>query len=363
MKEVAKIVFWAVLTLAMVAVLWAFREAGALLLLSIAVASAIQPLIDDLRASGLRFRAAVAVAYAATLGVLGLLVYVLTARLLVEIPEAVDRLVATYGQEVEQVFEAVTAPAVAQQALGGTMATLDLLGAVLIVIVMSIYWTSGRDAFERLWLSLLPIERRRRARSVWIATRRSVGAVLRRELGQSIVVALVLIPGLALAGSELWALGAVAVMVLRLIPLVGETLAVVAAGVTAAPSGLLTAALATVTTIAVLVVLRAIVAPRWFRTERPLDAILEVLVILALGGSFGLPGLIVAPLVAAAIQTVYVEIAAAGPVEEELPRLEDLAARASDLEHRLHETTTSPAVASLLARLQHIIERAGSRPS
>lgn len=358
MRQVARVAFWSALTLAGLALLWAFREAAALLLLSIVIASAIRPLIDDVHASGLPFRVAVAAAYAASLGVIGLLVYVLAARLLVEIPEAADRLVATYGQHVQQAIEGARGSALAQQALGSTVATLDVIGAVLLVIVMSIYWTGGRDAFERHWLSLLPIERRRHARSVWIATRRAVGAVLRRELGQSVLVAVVSIPGFALAGSELWGLGTVAVLLLRLIPLLGDALAVAAAAATAAPSGLLPAVLASTMTIAVLALLRLVVAPRWFPLDRPLDSILGVLLILALGGSFGVAGLLVAPLVATAIHTACTEIAAIGAGEQQPPRLEDLAARVSRLEHRVRASAASPAVASLHARLQDLLERA-----
>ncbi len=360
MKQVARIVFWILLTLAALALLWAFRGAVVLLLLSVAVADAVHPIIDRINERGVPFRLAIAAAYIACLAAVGLLVYVLAARLVVEIPDAADRLVEAYGHHMERAISEFRGSAVAERAVGGTMALLDLIGRVLLVIAMSVYWTGGRDAIERLWLSFLPVERRRGARAVWIETRRAVGAELRREVGQSILAGVALSVGLWLAGCELWALGTVAVLVLRLIPLLGAPLAVAAVVLAALPSGLVPAILSPVIAIAVLALLRVVVAPRWFPIERPLEPILAVVVILALAGSFGLAGLIAAPLVAAAIQTVYVEVAAIRASEEKLPHLDDLEARITRIERRLRWSSPPPAVANLLARLQALVERAGS---
>jgi len=361
MRQVATIVFWVILTLAGIALLWAFRGAFVLLLLSIVVASAIRPLIDALHDRGVSFKLSIALAYGACLAAVGLVGYVLATRLLVEIPAAADYFVESYGHHFERAIHEFRAAAVAQRALGSTFAALDLLGRVTLVIVLSIYWAGGGDAFDRLWLSFLPLERRRTARTVWFATRRAVGGVLRRELGLSIAAAVPLSAGFFLAQSELWALGTVSVLLLRLIPLIGSPLAVAAAALAAAPSGLLPTILATAIALAVLAALRTIVAPRFFNLERPLDPTLDVLVILALAGSFGLAGLIAAPLVVAAIQTAYAEITSLQASEDRVPRMEDLVARASRLERRLTWSSPSPAVASLFARLQQLLDRATTR--
>jgi len=358
MKQVAKIVFWVILTLAALWLLWAFRDAFVLLLLSIVVAGAVRPLVDTLHERGVSFRLAIAIAYGACLGIIGLLGYVLATRLLVEIPAAADYFVEAYGHHFERAIHEFRAAAVAQRALGSTFAAFDLIGRTALVIVLSIYWTGGRDQFDRLWLSFLPVDRRRNARTVWFATRRAVGAVLRREVGLSIAAAVPLSLGFWLAQCELWALGTVAVLLLRLIPLIGAPLAVASAALAASPSGILTVILATVIAVAVLAGLRAVVAPRFFPIERPLDPILEVLVILALAGSFGLAGLIASPLVVAAIQTAYAEITGIQDSEDRVPRMEDLATRVSRLERRLSWTTPSPTVVSLFARLQQLIDRA-----
>jgi predicted PurR-regulated permease PerM len=360
-RGVATVVFWVVLTLTALALLWAFSGAVVLFLLSIAVAGAIRPIIDALLARRLSLRAATAVAYAGCLVTVGILVYVLAARLLVEVPFALDRLVEEYGDEFEHAISEFQATTVAEHAVGSTMAAFDLIGRVLLVIVMSIYWTSGRDSFERLCLSLMPVERRKQARTIWIETRSAVGAYLQRELGQSVLATLALSVGFFAAGCDLWALATVAVLLLRLIPLLGGGLAVGAALIAGLASGTLPAILAAVITIAVLLALRTLVAPRWFGIERPIDPILGVLLILALAGTFGLAGLIAAPLVAVAIQTAFSEIVAMQATEAELPSMDDLVRRANRLERRFRWTPPPPSVTSLLARLQQLIERAATR--
>lgn len=361
MRQVAVIVLWVILTLAGLWLLWAFRGAFVLLLLSIVVASAVRPLVDRLHERGVSFRLAIAVAYGLCLGIIGLLGYVLVTRMLVEIPAAADHFVESYGHHFETAIHDFRATAVAQRALGSTFAVLDLVGRVALVIVLSIYWTGGGDAFDRLWLSFLPVERRRNARAVWFATRSAVGAVLRRELGLSIAAAVPLLVGFWLAGCELWALGTIAVLLFRLIPLIGGPLAVAAAVLAAVPSGLLATLLAGGIAIAVLAVLRAVVAPRFFPIDRPLDPMLDVVVILALAGSFGLAGLVAAPLVVAAIQTAYAEITGIQASEDRVPRMEDLVTRVGRLERRLSWASPSPAVVSLFARLQQLVDRATSR--
>ena len=358
MKQVAKIVFWVILTLAGLWLLWAFRSAVVLLLLSIAVAGAVRPLVDAIHARFGSFRLAIALAYGACLGAVGVLVYVLATRLLVEVPAAADYFVEAYGHHFERAIQEFRAASVAQLALGSTFKFFDLVGRTALVLVLSIYWTGGRDAFDRLWLSFLPVDRRRAARSVWFATRRAVGAVLRREVGLSIAAAVPLSLGLWLAQCELWAVATVSVLLLRLIPLIGAPLAVAAAAAAASPSGVLAMILAPVITIAVLATLRTVVAPRFFPIERPLDPMLEVLVILALASSMGIAGLVAAPLVVAAIQSAFSEITNLKESEDRVPGLEELTARLTRLERRLTWAQPAPEIVSLFSRLQQLLDRA-----
>jgi predicted PurR-regulated permease PerM len=250
---------------------------------------------------------------------------------------------------------------VAGQAVGSLLVLLDVVGQVLLVLVLSIYWTSGRDVFERLWLSLLPSRRRQAAQAIWIATRRNVGLHLRRDLASSVLIGVTLLLGLRAVGCEFFGLATTFVLVLRLVPLLGGPAAVIAVAITASVSGPLAAVLATALTMIVLLVLRLVVAPRALRVEREADPILAVLVILALAANYGIVGLIAAPFLAVAIQTLVAEVIALRASEADLPTVPELTARAQRLERRFRWTPPSPAIASLLSRLQYLLERAASR--
>ncbi len=78
------------------------------------------------------------------------------------------------------------------QALGVTRNTIDVTAQAVVVVALSAYWSTSREAFERLWLSLVPAPQRPRARDVWRAVERAVGSHVRGEVAASVLAALVL---------------------------------------------------------------------------------------------------------------------------------------------------------------------------
>ena len=89
------------------------------------------------------------------------------------------------------------------------------------MVAISAYWSTSREAFERLWLSLVPAPQRPRARDVWRGVERAVGSHVRGELAVSVLSALVLAVVFRLACLPLPMLPALAAGVLRLIPFFG----------------------------------------------------------------------------------------------------------------------------------------------
>ena len=89
------------------------------------------------------------------------------------------------------------------------------------MVALSAYWSASREAFERLWLSLVPAPQRPRARDVWRAVERAVGSHVRSELAVSVLSALLLAVMFRLARMPLPMLPALAAGVLRLIPFFG----------------------------------------------------------------------------------------------------------------------------------------------
>ncbi len=380
MKKVASITFVILATLLGVALLWALRGAVVLFALSLALSAALRPIVDHLVERGWSQSAAMAAVYIATFLDGAVVAYVLGAELVIELPRAATDLVTAYDYaarhwkgagtfrsflaanmpppaELDKLLGTI-APDLARGALGSTLSILDVLGSALAVLALSIYWGANRDAFERVWLSLLPVERRTRARSVWTATRLAAGAHLRHEVGQSALAATALALGFWGIGCTYWALPAVAVAVLRLVPLLGIAFAVAfaaLAGLADSPSLALAAA---AMTLVVLLVIRLVIAPRVFQPTR-LSPILAVMVVLAMAQTYGFVGIVFAPLITAAIQTFFSEMVAPAAVTA-ASSIDDLRLRAERIELGADNEPLPPELASMVSRLRHLLTEAGS---
>jgi predicted PurR-regulated permease PerM len=116
-----------------------------------------------------------------------------------------------------------------QTLLGITLSSLDLLGQVIIILVLSIYWSSDQERFKRLWLSLFPAETRARMRASWQAIEDGVGAYVRSEFVQSSLALLLLALGYSVLGLKYPILLALTGAIGWLLPWVGVLLAVIPA--------------------------------------------------------------------------------------------------------------------------------------
>ena len=134
-----------------------------------------------------------------------------------------------------------------QTVLGLTMGSFDLLGQLLIVLVLSMYWSADQEHFKRLWLSLLPFQARARAREVWQNIETGFGAYLRSQVIQTVLAILLLGFGYQVLGLRYPVALALIGAICWLIPWAGVLLAVipaVLAGISISPVlGLLAAAL------------------------------------------------------------------------------------------------------------------------
>ena len=72
----------------------------------------------------------------------------------------VQQSVARYLPVASDLYAAITGPQggmLLQTSLGLTMGSFDLLGQLLIVLILSVYWSTDQEHFKRLWVSLLPL--------------------------------------------------------------------------------------------------------------------------------------------------------------------------------------------------------------
>ncbi len=190
--------------------------------------------------------------------------------------------------------------------VGTTSSLLGLFAQFIVLVFLSLYWSLESDWFERLWLSLLPAERRRRARTAWHDLEDGVGAHVRSELVQLILAFVLLYIGFRLIGLEYAMLMAWAAGLAWMIPLVGGLAALVPVVVLALLGSPLMAVGAALYTVLVLVLLEFGVEPRLDQRRRA-GSILGLIVTLVMLQALGVVGLIVASPIAVAAETLVAQ--------------------------------------------------------
>ncbi len=372
-------------TLTAALLVWELRATVLLFLLSLIVAATIRPLVDWFSARGLSRGLALLFTYVVCIGFIIALVLLLSGTLLTELQQLTSDATSGYehlrtqwpsGTPFQQslaerlpvasdLYAAITGPqggTLLQTALGLTLGSFDLLGQLVIILVLSIYWSTDQEHFKRLWISLLPFEMRVRAREIWQSIELGLGGYLRSQVIQSVLALILLNVGyqaldlkypaaLALIGTISW-----------LIPWVGVLLAIIPAalvGLSMSPQlGILTI----VFTIAILSFLEFVVEPRLFN-RRNFSSLLVVIVVLVLADQYGLIGILIAPPIAAVIQILAGELIRAvrqGPAVQVAQPVSILQGRLESVQSSLAAQTepTAPEITNLVDRLSQLIYRA-----
>ncbi len=324
MKKLAWFTTVSLATFAAVYLLWEFRLAIFLFILSLVVAAVLRPMVDLLNSHGLPRGLALALTYLAVLGGIVGLVFVLGMFFTPEFQALASNLPRSYaltrnswlaGSYIQQIiaqnfpdlnnlFQAVTAGqwnVFMQNFVGLTLGSLTLFSQISIVIVLSIYWSADQEHFKRLWLSLLPSEWRGRAREIWQNIESEIGAYLRSELIQSLLAIIILGIGYQLIGLQYPVLLALIGAVGWLIVWIGGLVAVIPALLVGLSINPLTGLAAAVFTIVVLAFLEFVVEPLLFDNRR-LSSLLVVIMVLAMVEQYGAFGFFIAPPLAAALQ-------------------------------------------------------------
>jgi predicted PurR-regulated permease PerM len=386
-KQLAQFTAAVLATVVVVFLLWEFRGAVILFLLSLAVSAVVRPLVERLSRRGLPVPLALLAIYA--LGVLGIvgLIYLVGGPLIGELQQLIGDLASSYerirtqwpsGNTLQQFLAAQLPPPTALSEaiagergdaligtlLGVTLGSFDFIAQAIVILVLSVYWSADRAHFERLWLSLLPAERRSRAREIGYTIETGVGAYIRSEVIQSILAGLLLGVGYAVLGLKYPILLAVLGALAWLIPWVGVLLAVIPALIVGLAAGPLLGLIAAACTLAVLLFLQVVVEPRLFNRQ-PYSSLLVAVMVLVLADSFGVIGLILAPPLAAAIQIFFTQLfrpALSAPSVETVRQLDALRERLVEV-RKMTEEALNPASAdvnSLVQRVESLLDEADS---
>lgn len=363
-----------------VAVLWHLRQAAALFGISLALAAMVRPAVEALERRIGR-AGAVALVYvggvALAIGLVAFASHGLGAGFLAEVDEGLERLGAAYDRLRGGWADANPVPgfilrrlpasaaiygsiggarpaALLSGVLGFTLNAIDLAARVLIVIALAAFWTARREAFERLWLSLLAPRARTRARDVWRAVEGEVGAHLRSELGQSLLAVVLVGAVFHAAALPTPTLPALAAGLFRLVPFFGAVAAAAVAYLAGAAVSPGVGSLAAAYTLLLLLLDRWL-ARRLFGARRP-SPTLAVFLIVALADVHGVAGLIVASPLAAGVQALAVALVATHPRRGRHARsLAEIETRIARVRQRLLLVDSAQA-----AQLGNVVTRLGA---
>ncbi len=385
MKQVVWYTFLVLATLLALLLLWQARLALIIFLLSLAIAAAFRPLVDALvekrRSRGL----ALFISYMLALLVIGALFFIIGGPLINDLQQAGNDLVSLYehiatdwrnngtsfqkaiaGQfpEPSELYSALTSEqlaSVGRAVLGFAASTLEQIATILIILVLSIYWSADSVHFERLWLSFLPVDKRTPARETWRAVEQEVGAYIRGQAVQSLAAVILLWSGYWFIGLRYSALLALLAVLLRLIPWLGTALVVIPPLLVGFWGGPGLAALAALYTLAIVVGLALFVEPRFYARQH-YNALFMVLVVIAMGQAMGLVGILLASPLAVAVEVLaghLVRPPSPAYAVQAVSEIAILQERLVNVEERLTsvEALRTPERANLLERLRALLEK------
>ena len=369
-------------TLLALMIFWQFRIVVAYVAISLTLAAALRPLINRLVGRSFLIRASWILIYLVVVGALAGLLFLSGDIAINEIDvlahtvsvqnewklpvwlqgSAFQQMLTAQLPPPGKMFEAVTGEKgqlVLPAMLGLTQGIGGAISDVLVILFLSVYWSISQVHFERLWLSLLPSDQRKQARSVWRTIEFELGGYIRSELIQSLMAGLLLGFGYWLLGSPYPALLAWIGAFVWLIPVVGAPLAVITplliGLLTSVQLGLTTA----IYTLILLVSLQMWAEPALFRRKWD-NPILTLVILLALADAFGLVGILVAPPLSAICQILWNLLFSNRAAQGTEIQVSDLKERQARVWETVNAMDGAPMalVTSSLGRLTQLIDKA-----
>ena len=369
-------------TLLALLALWQFRSAIVYVLASLALAATARPLIMDWKRRRLVMRLALALLYILSLCGFGFLIFHVGKFAVGDVQQFAQTLslqgvwvvppwlegssfqhaLVTWLPTPDKLFEAVTGEQgqfVLPAVLSFTEGIGGIASGIILVLFLAIYWSINQIHFERLWLSLLPSEQRKQARSIWRTIESNLGAYIRSEVAQSFLAAILLGLGYWLLGSQYPTLMALIGALAWLIPVVGASLAVILPLLIGLLTSVQLSLFTILYTLVVLIALQVWVEPHLFKRKWD-NPILTLVIVLGMADAFGLIGIIAAPPLSAVCQILWnllisnrLDSGAAVQISELKERRAHLWAVIQEM-----EDPPPPLVMSSMERLANLLEKA-----
>lgn len=335
MKRLAQITLTIGATLLAIGLVWVFQPTLALFGGSLAISAALRPLVQRLESRGIKRGRAILIWYGLILAglVVGILIY--SVGITDEVSSGTDRLPRAYaalaeswrhGTSMQQTvarnlpdFDTLMRSLISGSglvAVGGTLLGLssglvNFLLFAFAALSLAYYWLIEVAHFERLWLSFLPINARVPARNIWRGAETAVGAYIRSTVIAMAVTALMLLALYRVLQLPFATLLALAGGFSQLIPRLGPVVAVLAAFAVALAALPFWQALLLLGIGLSIQYATHVFAERAMKADAlKVNALLQVLLLLALAELGGLWSMIYAPPLAALIQVLYAGILA-----------------------------------------------------
>ena len=381
-KQLVGIAAAVMTTFLVLALLWQFQIVVVYLIISLVVAAVLRPLVRRLAGQRLVTSVAWVLLYLAVLASVGFLLFIAAEAAINEIGQLAQTLAVRdvwrlplwlEGSSFQQtligrlpapskIFDAVTGDQgqlVLPALLGFTQGMGSIVSAVLVILFLSLYWSINQVHFERLWLSLLPPDRRQRARDVWQTIETDVGAYIHSRIILSLTGGVLLGLGFWLIGSPYPALLALTGALASLIPVVGPILAVITVFLVGLQTSVQISVLTTIYALVVLLALMIWAKPRLFNRKWN-NPILTVVLLLAMADAFGLIGIILAPALSIVCQILWNRLVSRRTVVGTAVQVSDLKRRYAAVRDALTAMDGPPQAlaTSSMERLNQLIEKA-----
>ncbi len=374
-------------TLALLFVLYQLGQVVLLFVLSVIVAAALRKGVLALESRRIPRGLAILLWYILIIGLLGLGIYFLGAPLGAEFqtigeeaPQRYDALINRYQQsgvawqnaiaqrlpDTDAVIQSLGEGGAAEvgfQLAGLTTGILNVIISLVAILTLTFYWLVDQDRFERLWLTLLPVQQRAVARNTWRGVENQVGAYVRSEAFQfvgTITLLWIIFQFLGVPFPTLWAIYA---GVVQLIPWIGLPLTLLPLLLLAltAPIGIVAAAAVAIVGVGLL--MDRIIEPR-LSGDTPVHPITTVVALMILGEASGVIGMLIALPLAATIQIVLRELVrvSTGPksvlASAETSQIRELQARIDRLREAMPvDVEYRREAEGMLSRLQELLDR------
>ena len=377
-KNLVRICVGILTTLLALAALWQFRIAVIYVLISLMIAAAIIPLFKRLQGRKLVTRIVWILFYILiVVGLILALIFTIQASAvelhrLAQSASVQDEwtLPIWLGDSLQQtILLWLPLPSVLFQVILGPEGELvlpTLLGIaqniggvgveIIIILILSVYWSANQTHFERLWLSLLPSNSRKRVRGIWQTIEHEIGAYIRGQGLLSLMTGLSLGLGYWLIGSSSPALLGLIGALASLIPVVGGILIIVPTLIV----GLLMSAeigiITVIYSIIILVALQIWVKPRLLNRKGE-NSILTVIILLAMADAFGIIGIILAPPLSIVCQTIWDHLVIHRGETGAAAQVSDLTERLATLKEKINamDEPQPPLVTGAMERISYLI--------